>query len=121
MCVRYSEINSSPTFFSIKEKHQTLLRMNNDDRPAIHVEVSLTEFDGYKVIFGDYKNGDAPILIVNTLLNENIYFSQKEDLYYLYFYLFYFILFYFYLDEHNYYHHNIMFIIHGWIHLNQEN
>jgi hypothetical protein len=93
--------------------------MDNYDRPAIHVEVSLTEFDGYKVIFGDYKIGNAPVLIVNALLNADITLSQKEDLYYFYFYLFYFI--YFYSDENNFYHHNIMFIIHGWIHLNQEN
>jgi hypothetical protein len=93
MCVRYSQINSSPTFFSIKEKHQTLLRMDNYDRPAIHVGVSLTEFDGYKVIFKDYKIGDAPVLIVNALLDDDITLSQKEDLYYLSFYLFYFILF----------------------------
>jgi hypothetical protein len=87
MFVKYVGFDHSPTCFSIKEKHRTLLRMDNDDRPAIHVEVTITDFGGDKITFGDYQIGDAPLLIVNALLNENIAFSQKEDLYYLVFYL----------------------------------
>ena len=46
--------------------------MNDDERPALHVEVNATDFDGYRVIFGDYKIGDAPVLIVNSLINQSI-------------------------------------------------
>jgi hypothetical protein len=53
--------------------------MNDKECPAIHVEVTATDFDGYKVIFGDYKIGDAPLLIVNALLDKTISFCQKDD------------------------------------------
>ena len=55
--------------------------MNDASRPAIHVEVSGTDYDGYKVNFGDYQIGDAPVLLVNTLTDKNITFCQKDDLY----------------------------------------
>ncbi len=64
--------------FSIKEKDEILLKMNNE---CIHVQITSTDFDGYKIIFNDYQNGDAPILILNGLTNQNIAFSQKDDLY----------------------------------------
>jgi hypothetical protein len=81
LCVRFAGTNSLSTCFSVKEKHRTLLRMNDLERPALHVEVTATDFDGYKVIFGDYKIGDAPLLIVNSLLKQSISYCQKEDLY----------------------------------------
>jgi hypothetical protein len=81
MYVRYTGDTLSSSCFSIKDKHRTLLRMNDEERPAIHVEVTATDFDGYKVIFGDYKIGDAPLLIVNGLLNKSISFCQKDDVY----------------------------------------
>ncbi len=37
--------------------------MNDNERAALHVEVNATDFDGYRVSFGDYKIGDCPILI----------------------------------------------------------
>lgn len=53
--------------------------MNDEERPAIYVEVSATEFDGVRVIFADYKIGDAPLLIVNCLSKETISFNQIHD------------------------------------------
>lgn len=75
---RYKGNNSTRNCFSIKEKHRTLLRMNDTERPAIHVEVSSTDFDGYKVSFNDYQIGDAPILIVNALTKQEISYAQKD-------------------------------------------
>ncbi len=119
MYVRYKDKNCSSTHFSIKEKHQTLLRMDNLSLPALHLQVTTNDYDGYKISFEDYQIGDAPILIVNALLNQNISFCQKDDLYV--FYSFFLMKFVINLDEHNCYHHNIMFIIHGLIHLNRRN
>jgi len=84
MCVKYSQIDSSLNWFSVKDKHRTLLRMNNNERPAIEIEVTITDFDGCKLTFSDYQIGDAPLLILNALLNKDIVFYQKEDLYVLY-------------------------------------
>ena len=53
--------------------------MNDEDRPAIYVEVTATDFDGVRVIFGDYKVGDAPLLVVNCLPDEAISFCQAND------------------------------------------
>jgi hypothetical protein len=53
--------------------------MNDEEYPAIDVQVNITDFDGYRIIFSDYKNGDAPILLVNTLINQSIEFNQLED------------------------------------------
>ena len=62
MRVRYTHnrVTSSP--FMMNQKHRTLLRMDDEERPAIYVEVTATDFDGVRVIFGDYKIGDAPLL-----------------------------------------------------------
>ncbi|CAF1393446.1 unnamed protein product [Rotaria sordida] len=80
MCVRYLGGTLSASCFSIKDKHRTLLRMDDIERPALHVEVTVTDYDGFKINFSDYKIGDAPLLIVNSLLNQSISFCQKEDL-----------------------------------------
>ncbi|CAF0900458.1 unnamed protein product [Adineta steineri] len=80
MCVRYNNVKEKSTRFSMTDKHRTLLRMNDEQRPALHVEVTATDFDGYRIIFGDYKTGDAPILIVNSLINQSITFAQKDHL-----------------------------------------
>ncbi len=53
--------------------------MDDEERPAIYVEVTATDFDGVRVIFGDYKIGDAPLLIVNCLPKDEIYFSQVDN------------------------------------------
>ncbi|CAF1173038.1 unnamed protein product [Adineta ricciae] len=79
MFVRY-ESNERGSLVSIKDKHRTLLHMNDEERPALHVEVVSTDFDGFRIIFGDYQNGDAAVLIVNTLLNQPISFQQKDHL-----------------------------------------
>jgi hypothetical protein len=78
MCVRYTDnkITSSP--FLTKEKHRTLLRMDDEERPAIHVEVTATDFDGVRVIFTDYKIGDAPLLVVNCCKTDPISFCQID-------------------------------------------
>ena len=79
MRIRYSnkQILSSP--FKINEQHRTLLRMNDEQYPAIFVEVRATEFDGVRVIFQDYKIGDAPVLIINCLRTDVVSFCQKND------------------------------------------
>ena len=82
MCVRYNTPTSGKaSYFTIEDKHRTLLRMDDEQHPALHVEVITTECDGYRIIFGDYQIGDAPLLIVNTLLQQSISFSQQDDLY----------------------------------------
>ncbi len=78
--MRYYEEKSSLNSFSIKNKDRILLKMNSLINPVIHVEITATDFDGYKIIFNNYRIGDAPLLIVNGLLNTNISFSQKDDL-----------------------------------------
>lgn len=65
----------------MKEKHESLLRMNDSERPALFVEVSANDFDGYKVTLNDYKILDVPILILNALNQSNISFQQKDDMY----------------------------------------
>ncbi|CAF1245225.1 unnamed protein product [Adineta ricciae] len=79
MRVRYTHnrVTSSP--FMMNQKHRTLLRMNDEERPAIYVEVTATDFDGIRVIFGDYKIGDAPLLVVNCLRNDPVSFCQVDD------------------------------------------
>jgi hypothetical protein len=81
MRVRYAhnQVCSSP--FLINQKHRTLIRMDDDDRPAIYVEVTATEFDGIRIIFADYKVGDAPLLVVNCLPEDPISFCQTDDVY----------------------------------------
>ncbi|CAF4287247.1 unnamed protein product, partial [Adineta steineri] len=79
MRVRYTHNQIASTPFLFKQKHRTLLRMDDEERPAINVEVNATDFDGVRVIFGDYKVGDAPLLIVNCLKTESITFCQLDD------------------------------------------
>lgn len=80
MRVRYAHnlVSSSP--FMMNQKHRTLLRMDDEERPAIYVEVTATDFDGVRVIFGDYKIGDAPVLVVNCLKNDPVSFCQVDDM-----------------------------------------
>jgi hypothetical protein len=52
--------------------------MNDEDRPALHVKVTITEFDGIYIVFGAYKIGDAPILLVNCLSNQLVRYSQEN-------------------------------------------
>jgi hypothetical protein len=80
MYVRYVGNDRSSSCFSIKDKHRTLLRMDDVERPALHVEVTSNDFDGYRINFGDYKIGDAPLLIVNSLIKDSITFCQKDDM-----------------------------------------
>ncbi|CAF5173851.1 unnamed protein product [Rotaria magnacalcarata] len=77
--IRYAvnQITSSP--FEMNQKHRTLLRMHDEERPAILIEITATDFDGVKIIFEDYKIGDAPLLIVNCLLNDLVSFCQAND------------------------------------------
>lgn len=79
MRVRYAENRSASTSFKTNQKYQTLLRMDDEERPAIHIDVTATDFDGVKVIFEDYEIGDAPLLIVNLFENDSISFHQSKD------------------------------------------
>ena len=63
----------------MKKQHQTLLYMNDRKRLVIFVEVVATDFDGVRVIFSDYKSGDAPLLIVNHTKTQVISFVQKDE------------------------------------------
>jgi len=78
MRVRYKTNETTSVPFKINAKHQTLLRMDDDERSAIHVEVTATDFNGVRVIFQDYRIGDAPVLIVNGL-EKDLSFSQNDD------------------------------------------
>lgn len=53
--------------------------MNDKDRPAIYIEIIINDFDGISIIFQDYKISDAPILIVNSLINQSLIYSQIDD------------------------------------------
>jgi hypothetical protein len=53
--------------------------MNDEQFPAISVQINITDVDGYRIVFSDYKNGDAPILLVNTLIDSSVTFSQSGD------------------------------------------
>ncbi|CAF2933999.1 unnamed protein product [Rotaria sp. Silwood2] len=79
MRVRYTNNRVTSCPFVMNDKHRTLLRMDDEERPAINVEVTATDFDGIRVIFGDYKIGDAPVLLVNCLQNDSIAFCQVDD------------------------------------------
>ncbi|UJR10669.1 hypothetical protein I4U23_014864 [Adineta vaga] len=79
MRVRYTHNQTSSTPFSFNQIYRTLLRMDDEERPALNVEVTATEFEGVRVIFGDYKVGDAPLLVVNCLKNEPVTFCQAGD------------------------------------------
>lgn len=73
----HDRVSSNP--FMMNQKHRTLLRMNDEERPAINIEVTATDFDGVRVIFTDYKVGDAPLLVVNCLKNHPVSFCQVDD------------------------------------------
>lgn len=65
---------------AFNRKHRTLLRINDEERPALQVEVIATDYDGFRIVFGDYKIGDAPILLVNCLKDLPITVGQDEDM-----------------------------------------
>ena len=65
----------------MNKKHQTLLYMNDNERLLIFVEVLATDFDGVRIIFSDYKQGDAPILLVNHTRDRVISFVQMNATY----------------------------------------
>ena len=50
MRVRYTRNRVTSNPFMINQKHRTLLRMDDEERPAIYVEVTATDFDGVRVI-----------------------------------------------------------------------
>lgn len=79
MYVRYAHSLKISRAFSMKNQHQTLLYMYDPKHLVIFVEVSATDFDGVRVIFTDYKSGDAPLLIVNHTKNHMISFVQKDE------------------------------------------
>ncbi|CAF5055056.1 unnamed protein product, partial [Rotaria sp. Silwood1] len=72
MCVRYKHNRATSSPFMMNEKYRTLLSMNDKERPVIYVEVSATNFDSLRVIFGDYKIDDASLLVVNCLKNDSV-------------------------------------------------
>ncbi len=80
MRVRFTQNQVTSTPFLTNQKHRTLLRMDDEERPAMYVEVTATDFDGVRVIFGDYKIGDAPLLVVNCLQKDPVSFCQADDM-----------------------------------------
>ena len=79
MYVRYAHNRQRSGAFLLNKKHQTLLHMNDEERPVIFVEVIATDFDGVRMIFSDYKSGDAPVLLVNHTKEQLISFVQKDE------------------------------------------
>lgn len=79
MRVRYAHNQKTSKPFSMNKKHQTLLYMNDEEHLVIFVEVIATDFDGVRIVFTDYKPGDAPILLVNHTHDHMISFLQKND------------------------------------------
>ncbi|CAF1301189.1 unnamed protein product [Rotaria sordida] len=79
MRVRYTHNRISSTAFVFNQKHRTLLRMDDEERPALQVEIIATDFDGFRIVFGDYTIGDSPVLLVNCLKHLPIALSQAED------------------------------------------
>jgi len=79
MHARYADNRKTSKPFLMNKKHQTLLYMNDKERLVIFVEVIATDFDGVRIIFSDYKPGDAPVLLVNHTQDQLISFSQKDD------------------------------------------
>lgn len=80
MRVRYTNNRVTSVPFKMNHKHRTLLRMDDSERPVIYVEVTATDFEGVRIVFSDYKIGDAPVLIVNCLKKESISFCQSDDM-----------------------------------------
>ena len=80
MCVRYAnKPNVSSLNFPMYDRHQTLLRMEDEDRSSLRVQVSVVESLGIHIVFSDYQHGDAPVLLVNCLRNRSIVYYQQED------------------------------------------
>ena len=79
MRVRYAHNHLAISTFVFKEKQRALLHMDDTERPALETDVVTSETDGFRIVFGDYKNGDSPILLVNCLINRSITFCQSED------------------------------------------
>jgi hypothetical protein len=80
MYVRYAHNQKTSKPFLMNKKHQTLLYMNDREHLIIFVEVIATDFDGVRVIFSDYKSGDAPVLLINHTRDQLISFVQKDDM-----------------------------------------
>lgn len=81
MHVRYAHNQQTSKPFLMNRKHQTLLHMNDSERPVIFVEIIATNFNGVRVIFSDYKAGDAPLFLINHTQNRLVSFAQKYDKY----------------------------------------
>ena len=79
MHVRYGHNRKISRAFSMNKQHQTLLYMNDRERLVIFVEVIATDFDGVRMIFTDYKAGDAPLLVVNHTKTQMVSFVQKDE------------------------------------------
>ncbi|CAF3406435.1 unnamed protein product [Rotaria socialis] len=79
MCDHYKHSRAASSSFMMNEKYRTLLRMNDKERPVIYVRVSAANFDGLRVIFGDYKIDDAPLLVNNCLKNDSVSFSPINN------------------------------------------
>lgn len=79
MHVRYAHNRKTSKPFLINKRHQTLLYMNDDERLVIFVDVTVTDFNGIRIIFRDYKTGDAPVLFINYTKTHLLSFAQKDD------------------------------------------
>lgn len=52
--------------------------MNDEQRSALFVEVIESDAKSLRIIFHDYKVGDAPLLVINRL-TEDITLTQTDD------------------------------------------
>ncbi|CAF3870792.1 unnamed protein product [Adineta steineri] len=80
MRVRYAHNHLAISTFVFKEKQRTLLHMDDRERPALQTDVVISDNSGCRIVFGDYKIGDSPILLVNCLKKRPITFCQSEDI-----------------------------------------
>jgi len=80
MRVRYTHNRLATTTFKFNSKQRTLLRMDDEERPALESDIIATDFDGFRIVFGDYKINDSPVLLVNCLKNRPVTFCQVEDM-----------------------------------------
>jgi len=80
MDVRYTNNILASATILYNKKSRTLLRMDDEERPALTLEIIATDFDGFRIVFGDYKIGDSPVLLVNCLRDQSIAFCQREDM-----------------------------------------
>jgi hypothetical protein len=80
MRVRHTHNRLAASTFVFKDKQRMLLHMDDEERPALQMDVVATDYDGFRIVFGDYKTADSPVLLVNCLKKQSVAFCQVEDM-----------------------------------------